>query len=198
MDKKVYVIGMQGILDELELHNIPYIGGPTDADKKVSFPPDSAMEYDRDVGAVVVGYDADINYYKIQYAQLCINNNPGCQFIATNLDQVKHLTSDQEWAGSGAMVGAIVGCTGRSPVVVGKPSSLLIDHLLQQFPTINRSRICMIGDRIDTDILFGNQNGLKSTLVLSGVTTLDQLHSPTNVILPDYYASSIADFFPIE
>ena len=61
------------------------------------------------VGAVVVGFDRRINYYKIQYACLCIRENPGCLFIATNLDAVTHLTDAQEWAGNGAMVGAIKG-----------------------------------------------------------------------------------------
>lgn len=45
--------------------------------------------------AVVVGFDRTINYYKIQYAQLCINENPDCEFIATNLDAVTHLTDAQ-------------------------------------------------------------------------------------------------------
>lgn len=45
--------------------------------------------------AVIVGFDRMINYYKIQYAQLCINENPGCEFIATNLDAVTHLTDAQ-------------------------------------------------------------------------------------------------------
>lgn len=45
--------------------------------------------------AVVVGFDRMINYYKIQYAQLCINENSGCEFIATNLDAVTHLTDAQ-------------------------------------------------------------------------------------------------------
>ena len=61
------------------------------------------------VGAVVVGFDRHINYYKIQTAQLCISENPGCLFIATNLDAKTHLTDAQEWAGNGAMVGAIKG-----------------------------------------------------------------------------------------
>lgn len=51
------------------------------------------------VGAVVVGFDRYINYYKIQYATLCIRENPGCLFIATNRDAVTHLTDAQEWAG---------------------------------------------------------------------------------------------------
>ena len=61
------------------------------------------------VGAVVVGFDRRINYHKIQTATLCIRENPGCHFIATNLDAVTHLTDAQEWAGNGAMVGAIKG-----------------------------------------------------------------------------------------
>jgi ribonucleotide monophosphatase NagD (HAD superfamily) len=57
------------------------------------------------VGAVVVGFDRYINYYKIQYATLCVRENPGCLFIATNRDAVTHLTDAQEWAGNGSMVG---------------------------------------------------------------------------------------------
>lgn len=47
------------------------------------------------VGAVIVGHDRNINYHKIQYATLCIRENPGCHFIATNLDAVTHLTDAQ-------------------------------------------------------------------------------------------------------
>ena len=64
--------------------------------------------------AVVVGFDRYFNYHKIQTAQLCINENPGCMFIATNTDAVTHLTDAQEWAGNGSMVGCIKGCTNRS------------------------------------------------------------------------------------
>lgn len=53
----------------------------------------------------------------------------------------------------------------------------------------------MVGDRLDTDILFGNNAGMKSILVLSGVTTEDQALAPENDIVPDLYCDSIADFF---
>ena len=33
------------------------------------------MEHDPDVAAVVVGFDRNVNYYKIQYATLCIREN---------------------------------------------------------------------------------------------------------------------------
>jgi phosphoglycolate phosphatase len=140
------------------------IGGEADKDKKIelkSGPPPPihpspslrtaqparlagfALEHDHDVGAVVVGFDRHINYYKIQYAQLCINENKGCQFIATNLDAVTHLTDAQEWAGNGSMAGAIKGCTGRDPTVVGKPAPLMIEYICSKY-NLKPDRICMV------------------------------------------------------
>lgn len=130
--KKVYIIGQEGIGEELDLLGIPHIGGPSDAGKTIKLGPGVKVEHDHDVAAVIVGFDSAINYYKIQYAQLCINENPGCKFIATNLDAVTHLTDEQEWAGNGSMVGAIKGCTGQEPIVVG-PSELRITILFCTF-----------------------------------------------------------------
>jgi ribonucleotide monophosphatase NagD (HAD superfamily) len=49
-----------------------------------------------------------------------------------------------------------------------------------------------IGDRLETDILFGNRHELSTVLVLSGVTSKEKLLSETNDIHPDYYADSLA------
>ena len=91
------------------------------------------------------------------------------------------------------MTGAIKGCTGREPTLVGKPSPLMIDYMVDKYG-ISRDRICMVGDRLDTDILFGQNNGLLSCLTLSGVTTQDKLLSKENEIKPDFYVDSIAQF----
>lgn len=189
--QKVYVIGQDGICDELDQLGIPHIGGPADTHMRVDHTQAKRIDHDKNVGAVVVGLDTNINYYKIQYAQLCINENKGCRFIATNLDMVGHFTPDQKWAGSGAMVGAIRGCTGKEPIVVGKPSSLLIDCIVSKY-RIKRSRVCMVGDRLDTDMSFGLKNDLQTVLTLSGVTTKDILLNPINDVIPDYYIPSIA------
>lgn len=193
--KKVYVIGEVGIPQELDLIGVPYIGGPDDSGKQPDMGPGGRLEHDHDVGAVIVGFDRYVNYYKIQYAQLCINENPGCKFIATNLDAVTHLTDAQEWAGNGSMVGAIKGCTKQEPILVGKPSSLMVDYIVSKY-NIPRNEICMIGDRLDTDILFGKDNGLSSVLTLTGVTSEETLMSESNTIHPDYFVDSIADLLP--
>eukprot|EP00249_Psilotum_nudum_P000917 c13110_g1_i1 orf=201-1316(+) len=195
--KKVYVIGEIGILKELELAGINYLGGPEDGNKQIHLGPGLLMDHDHDIQAVVVGFDRYINYYKLQYATLCIRENPGCLFIATNCDAVTHLTDAQEWAGGGSMVGAIMGSTKREPLVVGKPSTFMMDYLSKKFE-IAKSQICVVGDRLDTDILFGQNGGCKTLLVLSGVTTLDMLQLPGNTIQPDFYANKVSDLLAKE
>jgi len=72
----------------------------------------------------------------------------------------------------------------------------MIDYIVQRYGIPDRRRICMVGDRLDTDILFGKNNGLQTCLTLSGVTTKEGLLSPENTTIPDVYVGSIADFFP--
>ncbi|PIA26438.1 hypothetical protein AQUCO_09300026v1 [Aquilegia coerulea] len=191
---QVYVIGEEGILEELALAGYTGLGGPEDGKKSVQLKPNCLFDHDKSVGAVVVGLDQYINYYKLQYGTLCIRENPGCLFIATNRDAVGHMTDLQEWPGAGCMVAAICGTTQKEPIVVGKPSTFMMDFLLKKFQ-VDTSKMCMVGDRLDTDILFGQNAGCKTLLVLSGVTTLSDLEDPSNTIHPDYYTSKVADVF---
>ncbi|XVF28079.1 hypothetical protein REPUB_Repub14bG0164500 [Reevesia pubescens] len=193
---KVYVIGGEGISQELQLAGFTALGGPEDGEKKVQLKSSCFFEHDKNVGAVVVGLDPNINYYKLQYGTLCIRENPGCLFIATNRDSVGHMTDLQEWPGAGCMVGAICGSTGREPIVVGKPSTFMMEFLLQKFD-ISTSRMCMVGDRLDTDILFGQNAGCKTLLVLSGVTTQSTLDDSSNSVQPDYYTSKVSDILKL-
>ena len=55
------------------------------------------------------------------------------------------------------MVGAIVGSCKREPHVVGKPSDFMLDNIATTF-NLKKEQICMVGDRLDTDIMFG-KNG---------------------------------------
>lgn len=103
----------------------------------------------------------------MQYATLCLRENKDCLFIATNLDAVTHLTDAQEWAGGGAIVGALKGSSKREPIVVGKPADFMLKDIADKFK-LNRDEICIVGDRLDTDIMFGINGGLSTCLVLSG------------------------------
>merc|ERR1711884_782346 len=87
------------------------------------------------------------------------------------------------------------GCTGKEPKLVGKPDPFMIKYLEEKYGIPSRKRICMVGDRLNTDIRFGVENGLQSCLVMSGVTKPEQLSDPS-ITFPDVYADDINDFFP--
>uniref|UniRef100_A0A0E0B0C8 Phosphoglycolate phosphatase n=1 Tax=Oryza glumipatula TaxID=40148 RepID=A0A0E0B0C8_9ORYZ len=144
------------------------------------------------VGQGAAGEKKEWGHGQFQYASLCIRENPGCLFIATNRDPTGHMTSVQEWPGAGTMVAAVSCSVQKEPIVVGKPSSFLMDFLLKSF-NLETSRMCMVGDRLDTDILFGQNTGCKTLLVLSGVTTLPELQDASNTIHPDLYTNSVYD-----
>nr|GMC55491.1 phosphoglycolate phosphatase 2 [Ipomoea batatas] len=179
-DKKVYVIGEEGILEELELAGFTGLGGPADGKKTLELKSGFIFEHDKSV----------------KYGTLCVRENPGCLFIATNRDAVGHMTDQQEWPGAGCMVAAMCGSTQKEPIVVGKPSTFMMDFLLQKF-NIATSRMCMVGDRLDTDILFGKNSGCQTLLVLSGVTNLSTLIDSANDIKPDYYTGKLSDILKL-
>lgn len=49
----------------------------------------------------------------------------------------------------------------------------------------------MVGDRLNTDVRFGKLGGMKTFLVLSGVTTEQEALQATSHDLPDYYAQEL-------
>ena len=55
--------------------------------------------------------------------------------------------------------------------MVGKPAEFMLANIAETFG-LRRDQICMVGDRLDTDILFGQHGGLTTMLVLSGESNL--------------------------
>lgn len=62
---------------------------------------------------------------------------------------------------------SVAGSTKKEPIVVGKPAEFMLANIADTFK-LERNQICMVGDRLDTDILFGQDGGLTTMLVLSG------------------------------
>lgn len=56
----------------------------------------------------------------------------------------------------------------------------------------------MIGDRLDTDTLFGNHHGIDTLLVLTGVHTLAEVQAAEikaqMELMPKYFAQSVRVF----
>jgi phosphoglycolate/pyridoxal phosphate phosphatase family enzyme len=187
--KKVYVIGEAGIEHELDEAGIRWVGGQTHQGSATM----AELEHltlDPEVGAVVVGFDIGFNYKKLAYAKLYLQNKD-CILLATNRDQT-FPSSGHILPGGGTMVTAVEFCSGRQATTVGKPSLTLMHLLIHEYG-LDAGRTCMVGDRLSTDILFGLEGGTSTLLVLTGVTSLDELMSKENTIIPHYYTDSVAD-----
>ncbi|MDQ3654641.1 MAG: HAD-IIA family hydrolase [Chloroflexota bacterium] len=135
---------------------------------------------DSPVDAVVVGLDLEFTYAKLRRASDAVRG--GAKYVATNADAtLPHETGMQP--GAGSIVAAISTASGRLPIVVGKPETLMMLKGIEQLG-VQPEEAVMVGDRLDTDILSGNRAGLKTALVLTGVSQRpDLVHAE---VLPDY------------
>ena len=76
----------------------------------------------------------------------------------------------------GALVAPIELATKTKAYFVGKPNPLIMRHGLRRL-NAQREETAIIGDRMDTDIVAGVETEIETVLVLSGVTTLEDLAS---------------------
>lgn len=116
---------------------------------------------------VVVGWDTHINYEKLKVACLAVHN--GAALVATN-DDATFPAPEGKWPGAGAMVAALERSTGTQAVVVGKPNLYMMERALSRLEA-PRSRTLMIGDRVETDVEGGKRAGVRTCLVLTGVSS---------------------------
>lgn len=129
--------------------------------------------------AVVVGLDREVTYEKLRKAHKGILE--GAKFIATNAD-VTLPTEIGLVPGCGSLIAALVASTGTSPVVIGKPEVHLLDAAVELMG-IGRQQAVMVGDRLDTDIAAGHNAGMLTVMVLTGVSTREEI--PSAEIKPD-------------
>jgi len=173
-DKKVYVIGQSGLEEELREEGIQYMGGTDPADNTLEPFNLSDFSIDPDVAAVVCGLDMQINYTKLSKAFQYLTRNPGCHFIATNEDSTFPIAAGL-LPGSGAVSAPLRYALGRDPICTGKPSSTMLDCVKAKVH-FDPERTIMVGDRLNTDILFGKSGGLTTLLVFTG----SYLHTNVN------------------
>jgi 5'-nucleotidase len=97
----------------------------------------------------------------------------GAHFIATNPD-VSGPEEEGIHPACGALAAPIERVTGQQAYYVGKPNPLMMREALRRLEAHSESTV-MIGDRMDTDILSGIGAGMKTVLVLTGVTSREEL-----------------------
>jgi NagD protein len=108
----------------------------------------------------------------------------GARLVATNPD----LSGPSEkglMPACGALVAPIELTTGKKAYFVGKPNPLMMRHALRRLGA-TREETAIIGDRMDTDIIAGVEADIETILVLSGVTTREEMgrfsYAPRHVL----------------
>jgi len=190
-DGTVYMIGTEDALgEELNQYGIKYKGpGPDPLDGYIE--DWLKMSVDPEVNCVLVGFDPHISYMKIMKAASYLKN-PDCIFLATNMDTNLPAKAEVTIPGTGCIVVPVAHAARRQPKVLGKPEKLMFE-VLQKEHNLDPARCLMVGDMLSTDIKFAENCGLKSLLVLSGNTTLENAKSKEAPAVPDFYASRFGD-----
>jgi NagD protein len=146
-----YVIGESGLTTAL--HEVGYILT------------DQEPEY------VVLG---EVNTYSFERITRAIRFiTAGARFIATNPD-VMGPGEGGIVPATGAVAALISAATGVKPYYIGKPNPLMMRTALRKLSAHSENSV-MIGDRMDTDIIAGLESGLRTILVLTGVTAREQV-----------------------
>lgn len=138
--QSAYVVGSDGLRRELEQADVH----PTDGE---------------DAEAVVVGCDVTVSYPDIRRAARLIRR--GARFVATNEDAT-FPTPNGPAPATGTIVAAVRTASGEEPYVVGKPHPGMFRAALDDH---DPEGAVMVGDRLDTDILGAQRQGLTALLL---------------------------------
>lgn len=141
---------------------------------------------------VVTAFDTSLDYRKM--CKVCDFVREGLPYIATHPDY-NCPTETGFIPDIGAIHAFIHASAFRYPDrIIGKPNRDIVDYLLYR-TGVEKDRTAMVGDRLYTDIAAGANNGLKSILVLSGETKLQDVLSSD--VIPHLIFKSVRDMIPL-
>ncbi|MCK5304121.1 MAG: HAD-IIA family hydrolase [Candidatus Heimdallarchaeota archaeon] len=186
---RVYVVGEEGLKKELESLGVEIVNRNEEMNEDDIF----ALNLEN-IDYVVTGMDRRLNYVKISRAVNLLMSNKETKFIATNAD-FTFPTVHGLIPGGGAMIKILEELSGRKvEKIIGKPNSGMFEIAMELSQT-NKEQMIMFGDRLETDILGANLAGIKTCLVLSGVTSMKDLVDLKDDNSPDLIMNSLQDAY---
>jgi 4-nitrophenyl phosphatase len=129
---------------------------------------------------VVLGFDLTFTYQKFDKGARFIRNK--VPFIATHPDLNCPIEDKDMIPDCGALSAAFTAATGVKPKVLGKPNQEMLDGLLKRM-NVTKEELCLMGDRLMTDIKMGRDFGILSILVLTGEASMEDLKKSD--VVPD-------------
>ena len=164
----VLVVGGDGLVEALAEHGLHAV-----------------FRLDDEPAAVVQGFAPTVGWQLLAEGAYAVA--AGLPWVASNLD-LTIPTSRGRAPGNGTLVAAVREATGTDPMVAGKPEPALVEESVLR---TDAKRPLMVGDRLDTDIEGARRAGIPSLLVLTGVTSLDELFGAVGNQRPDFVAADL-------
>ena len=127
----------------------------------------SAKPEQKGADIVVCGKDETLSWAKLATASL--NIRAGATFIGTNADTTLP-TEHGITHGNGAILAALEVATGVSPTIIGKPEPIIYQQALSLLG-VSPEQTVALGDRLETDILGAVRTGIRSIMVLTGISS---------------------------
>ena len=121
---------------------------------------------------VVVGETQTYNYQNICKAVKLVKN--GAKLIGTNPDMTGPVEGNLIVPACRALIAPIELATGKPAYFLGKPNPLMMRTGIRLLDC-DTKETAIIGDRMDTDIIAGIESGVDTVLVLSGVTSREEM-----------------------
>jgi 4-nitrophenyl phosphatase len=160
--RKVYLIGMSGLYNELSKIGCEIVT--------------------EDADFVVVGLDFHLTYEKLAKATQEITR--GAQFISTNSDLI--LNTDQGVVpGNGSITQLLEAASKTKAVYMGKPEPTMFEFGLNKLK-LTKEEVVMVGDNYHTDILGASRFEIDSIFVETGIMTREEImkfpNQPTHLV----------------
>lgn len=170
----VYIVGARGLRDAFRAHNFRIVT-PEEVEQGATAP------------LVVAGFTPEVTYHDMAMAALLINK--GATFYGTNADPAFPSEKGQ-MPGAGALLAFIGTAVGVTPMTFGKPQPIMYEQALQRLGG-TKENTAMVGDRLSTDIAGANAVGMRSILVLTGISSREDISdSPAK---PDFVFEDITE-----
>ena len=164
----VFVLGESALEQTLREHGLTVTADPSAAE------------------VVVVGLDRGLTYQKLSTAMEAVNR--GAILYATNTDAA-FPSSEGLQPGAGSLVAAVETGTGVDAIVCGKPNEPMRRLIRER---VGERLVVVLGDRLETDVALGVEEGWASILVQTGVTRWSGESSDTDLV-PTVVVPSIVE-----
>lgn len=175
-NQQVYLIGTESLKNTLEKEAGVKVFG-TGPDHLESYTDGVFInDIDRSVipRAVICSFDSHFSYPKIMKAANYLSH-PEVEFLITNEDYTfPGPVPGVIVPGSGATSASVKAVSGRTPKIFGKPHNQMAEFLARRVK-VDPVRTIMFGDRLDTDIMFGNNNGFSSCWMSTGISSIEDV-----------------------